>query len=131
MKLRTSCQNCKQEISFYSYARDRYRLSLKRGESFDLMCKKCKHNGSYHVDDVVAEASKVKSIFAIAVFVIGTYLTYIFFAPSFFNINNVYANAYMVSLIGTPFIIFLLIKKNEEKRVRTFNKYQLKGKNRQ
>ena len=127
MTLSTDCKSCREEIRFFSLANDRVRLAKKKGEKFELRCDKCKSIDLYHVDEINAEENKIILIVGLMIFIIGTPLILYLIWDYIFQFANVRAIVGFVTMIGIPFIFFLIINENEEKRVRTFNRFKLRG----
>jgi hypothetical protein len=126
MKLVTSCKNCSQEIKFFSWAGNRPRLAQKRGEEFELKCPNCKAICRYHVDEVSAEENKVILILALVVFFLGTPLIVYQAWGYLFRLANIYAIGGLVGVVIVPFLIFTVISRSQEEKVRNFNRYKIK-----
>lgn len=127
MKLVTLCKNCSQEIKFFSRAENRPRLAQKRGEEFELKCQNCKATFKYHVDEVSAEENKSILTVALIIFFLGTPLIVYLTWGYLFRLANIYAIGGLVGIMIIPFLIFTVIDKSQEEKVRNFNRYKIKG----
>ena len=127
MKLVTSCKKCSQEIKFFSRVENRPRLAQKKGEEFELKCQNCKATCKYHVDEISAEENKSIQIVALVVFFLGTPLIIYLTWGYLFRLANIYAIGGLVGAMIIPFLIFTVINKGQEEKVRNFNRYKIKG----
>lgn len=122
MKIYTRCEKCKSEISFSTWETDRVGLKMSKGNSINLMCKKCNFCGNYEIDDFKAKESKIAHLIALVVFLIGTPILFVLLWDKLFRTNNIYAIFGLVMPLIIPSIIFGIISKNDRLRVSRFNR---------
>lgn len=119
MKLVTLCPNCKRKNTLKQKATDRYKLSLKVGESFDLKCRSCLVSNHFSVNDVSAESGFIKLISflaSLAIIAIGFLLLRQYFLISTWWL--------VPMLIGIPVSFYAALSKEENNRIRAFNRYK-------
>lgn len=119
MKVYGKCKNCKNEIGYSTQANTRVEFAMKDGETKILNCKNCGANSEFHVDELFANRSKSPLILAgtSLVLMIGVTLYLLFFG----------GNDYIFFSIGLPFVIYFILDKQDQTRVSSFNRRNLKG----
>ncbi len=94
---------------------------MEKGKSIALKCKKCNHKANYHLNDIIARASKIALLTGLLVFVIGTIIVAYLFGYILLNGVTLYWAYAGAPLILTPITIYILIQKEQESKVRRFN----------
>ena len=119
MKVYGKCRSCKKEIGFRTDANTRVEFAMLDGETKKINCKNCGTTTEFHVDDLYAIRSKMPYLIAgltVLTIVIVT-LYFLFFSDS----------KYVFIAFGLPFIVYLILTKQDQSRVSDFNKRKLKG----
>ncbi|NEV95105.1 hypothetical protein G3567_13265 [Psychroflexus sp. YR1-1] len=119
MKVYGKCKNCRNEIGYSTEANTRVEFAMKDGETKTLNCKNCGNSSEFHVDELIANRSKSPLILAGISFllVIGVSLYFLIFGDS----------EYVYFSIGLPFVIYFILDKQDQTRVSSFNRRNLKG----
>lgn len=125
MRLYTNCQNCKEEIRFSSREPDRVELSRSKGNELELTCRHCSETNLYHLNRIKATENKIALLIGLVIFFVGTPLTIFLIWDYLFRFTYIYVIAGLVGLIGIPFLIYSIIEKEQEKKVRLFNNYKI------
>ena len=115
-------QNVISEISFWIWQPDRVEFKKQKGDTLELICKKCCKTNLYYIDDFKAKESKLAQLIALAIFVIGTPLIIIFLWGFLSGTNYIYSILTFVSVILIPSVVYSLIHKDDKARVRQFNR---------
>ncbi|AOW21115.1 hypothetical protein [Urechidicola croceus] len=120
MKLFTKCKNCSKEISFYSFCETKTELIMEKGDKLELFCNNnCLESNFYDTNNIYAKRSIRTEIIGLIFFLIGTpLLVYTGYKVLDFDLGA----AYLASLLLVPGIIYILFKRQDENRVRTFNR---------
>ncbi len=125
MKLYTNCKKCKKEIRFSTWEPDRTRLAMTQGKKLELKCKKCGQTQKYHVNELIAEESKIALIIGLLIFLVGTPLTVYWLWGYLFKVALIYSTITIAALIGVPLTIFTLIERGQREKVSRFNSFKL------
>lgn len=121
MRLVVLCRKCFNKNKIKANATDRFRLSQKIGEEFELKCSKCGNLNHYTVDDVEAEEGLAELVYISVVIVamVGGFLV----LKDYIRINTW---ALIPALIAVPVSFYAAISSAERKKVSTFNRFKLK-----
>jgi predicted nucleic-acid-binding Zn-ribbon protein len=122
MRLVVLCRKCYYENKIKAKAMDRFRLSRKIGEEFELKCPKCGKLNHYTVDDVEAKEG-LTELFYFLIVVVITSLS-LFILKDYIRINTW---GLIPSLIAIPVSFYAVISTIERKKIRAFNRFKLKG----
>ncbi len=122
MKLYAVCNECKSEISFWTWNVNRIDFKKSKNEWIPLLCKNCNREEKYHIDTISAKESKVALIVGLILLLVGTPLLFIFLWDYLFEFNNVYTIFGLVTPLIIPGLIYRVISKNDLQRVRNFNR---------
>jgi len=125
MILYTNCHNCKKEVRFSAWESDRVELSKSKGDKIELTCNNCGQTDFYHLNKIIATESKISQIIGLAIFIIGTPLTIYFIWDYFFRFTYIYVIASLIGFIGVPYMVYSVLKREQKKKVRLFNKYKV------
>ena len=79
------------------------------------------------MDEVSAEENKSILTVALIIFFLGTPLIVYLTWGYLFRLANIYAIGGLVGIMIIPFLIFTVINKSQEEKVRNFNRYKIKG----
>lgn len=126
MILQTQCKHCNKTIRFHSFATDRLELSkLERIMNIELKCRHCKIKDKYHINDIHAK-SKVLQILALAIFIIGTPITFMLIKDYLLNVRGGYATLTIAGFLLVPITIFMIINKEVQTAQSRFNLSRIK-----
>ena len=128
MKVYCKCHTCKKEITSKTWANTRLEIAMKEGEAKRLQCKHCLSTDQYHVDELYAKESKIALIIAALFLFVGTSLVFVLIKPYLLVSRNHYFIKIAGSSIILPGNVFSLIRRGDRRRVRIFNRLNLKGK---
>lgn len=113
----------------WTLASDRVEFALRDGDEQIYFCKACGHEDKYHVDSFTAAPNKLIQVVASIVFLIGTpigiYLLW----------DIIWAMTYSYAILGVaasgliPIAIYMLLLRDDRRRVSAFNNHKLKGYN--
>jgi len=119
MKVYGKCKNCRNEIGYSTQANTRVEFAMKDGETRTLKCKNCGTSSEFHVDELFANRSKAPLILAGISFLllIGVTQYFLFFGDS----------EYVYFALGLPFVVYFILDKQDQTRVSSFNRRNLKG----
>ena len=126
MKLYTKCKHCKNELKCSSLAGTRVEFAMQKWEKKDLKCNSCETKNEYHVDELYAKPSRIAEILAGLIFIVGTPLVFLFLSPIVLR-GGAFAVFIISGLFLVPVIVFGIIKKQDQIRVKAFNRSKLKG----
>jgi len=92
---------------------------MQDGETKKLNCKNCGTNTNFHVDELYAKSSKMP-------YLAGTLavLTSIIIVLYFLFLTD---SKYIIVSFGLPLVIYIILTKQDQKRVSDFNRRKLKG----
>jgi DNA-directed RNA polymerase subunit RPC12/RpoP len=119
MKVYGKCKNCKKEIGYRTDANTRVEFAMQDGETKKMNCKNCGTDTEFHVDELFVKRSNMPYLIValgVLTLVIIT-LYFLFFSDS----------KYVIIAFGLPFAVWLILTKQDQKRVSDFNKRKLKG----
>lgn len=121
MRLVVLCKKCFNKNKVGVKATDRFRLSQKIGEEFDLRCSKCGNLNYYTVDDVEAEEGIAELVYfgVVIVAMVGGFLM----LKDYIRINTW---ALIPALIAIPVSFYAAISSAERKKISAFNRFKLK-----
>lgn len=122
MKLIAYCQTCQNKNTVKKRASDRYKLSQRIGEKFDLKCPKCSTSNHFSVNDVSAEngiTGFISFLFALVAIAVG-----FIFLKRYFSISTWWL---IPALISIPVSFYAISSKEENNRIRAFNRYKIKS----
>ncbi|MGW1456515.1 hypothetical protein ACWBC2_16130 [Salegentibacter agarivorans] len=126
MKLYSKCTNCLAEMMLKSDSHNRGEFAMLEGKIKKIRCKHCASDQNIHVNNIYAKESKLALVIALLIFSIGTPLT-VFLMLKVFTIASV--NHYVILIAGgillIPVIIYIIITKEEQTRVSSFNRYKM------
>ena len=122
MELHATCKKCKSDISFWTWKETRMDFKKSKNENISLSCKKCNHLDNYHIDFISAKESKIALIIGLIILVAGTSFSMIFLWDYLFKTNNLYTIFGLTSILLVPSLVYGIISKNDNQRVRNFNK---------
>lgn len=120
MRVYGRCKKCGTDIAFSTYTNTRVEFAMKNGENKQSSCKHCNKDNNFHVDELYASRSKMPLILSIATFMIVLILNL------YFLLTTEMRYIYLISLV-LPFIIYLIMDQQDQTRVASFNKRNLKG----
>ncbi len=121
MKLYTRCTNCKNEITVKSWATTRVDLKMNSGDNIEITCKYCNKTDKYSIDDLKAKESKIAVVIGFAALIIGTPIILILLWDYIWK-SGLYGAFGLISIIGIPGFVFIIINKNEQRKVNSFNR---------
>ena len=127
MKVFGKCKNCKTEIRYSTSANTRVEFAMQEGEIKTLNCKNCGIKNDFHVDELYTKESKLAQIGAGIIFLIGTPLMFFFVNPIFSESRNHYVIYIVGGFLLVPVIAYGIIRKQDQTRVSSFNRWKLKG----
>lgn len=119
MKVYGKCQSCGNETFYRTDANTRVEFAMQDGEIKTINCKNCGTNTDFHVDELYAKRSNMPYLI-VALGVLTVIIIMFYFL--FFNDSG-----YVVIAVGLPFIVYLILTKQDQTRVSNFNKRRLKG----
>lgn len=126
MKLYSKCSNCKGEMMLKSDFHTRVESAMNEGKINKVLCKHCGAENNVHVNEIYTRESKLALVIALLVFSIGTPLTILLMLKVF---STVSVNHYVILIAGgillIPVLIFIVISKEEQTRVSSFNRHKL------
>ncbi|MEW7292886.1 hypothetical protein [Aquimarina sp. 2304DJ70-9] len=126
MKVYGQCKTCDTELEFRTKARTRVQFSMKEGKIKQIDCKKCKNTTELHINDVYTKKSNLTLIVAILIFVIGILITG-YFTKNLIDSPQILDLAFVFgACLFIPFTAFQILKKQDQNRVRSFNKLKVK-----
>ncbi|GGE38596.1 hypothetical protein [Psychroflexus planctonicus] len=119
MKVYGKCKNCKNEIGYSTSTSTRVEFAMKEGENIKASCEKCLKESEFHVDELIAYKSNLPEKIAGITFMIVLLVTiyYLFFSES----------KYVIIAFGLPLVVYIILSKQEQSRVSSFNRRKLKG----
>lgn len=122
MKVYGKCKSCSNEIAYRTDAHTRVEFAMQDGETKNLNCKNCGTNTEFHVDQLYANPSKRAQLIAGLTFLLGIPLILIL-------INVIYYNSeyYIIGGFFIPFVVFIILNRQDQTRVSDFNRRKLKG----
>ena len=117
MKLVAACTSCTQDIRVKPTRRTRLDLSRVVGQEIDLKCPHCSVEATYPLDAVEATLSVSSSLGLIVGLLISGVLTYFLWHLGWMSLLT----------FSLPAVIYLVARKEEDRRIDAFNLYRLKG----
>jgi len=121
MKLYTKCIDCKSDLMIKSWVSTRVDLKMKLGDKMEITCKNCNRTNKYSIDDLKARESKIAALIGLVVLVIGTPFILILLWDYIWQ-TGLYGAFGLILIIGIPGSVFMIINKNEQSRVSSFNR---------
>lgn len=121
MNLYSKCIDCKNEIKIKSWASTRVDLKMKYGDKIEIKCKACNKTKKYHVNDLRARESKIAALIGLMVMIIGTPIILILLWDYIWQ-SGLYGAFGLISIIGIPGSVYMIINKNDQIRVSSFNR---------
>ncbi len=121
MRLFSICTDCKNEISMRTWATTRVDLKMKHGDNIELYCKSCNKTDKYSIDDLKAKESKIAILIGLLILFIGTPISLILLWNYIWQ-TGLYSAFGLILIIGIPGFIYMIINKNDQNRVRIFNR---------
>jgi len=120
VRLYADCPSCLNEISFWTWDESRAEINKANRGKLNLKCKKCGEENDIFTSEIYAKKNKLLLILSLSIFLIGTPYIIYFFWEKVTSLGHY--SALVIGLICTvPFTIFMIINKNEARRVRLFN----------
>ena len=104
-----------------SWVSTRVDLKMKLGDKIEISCKKCNRTDRYSINDLKARESKIAALIGLVILVIGTPII-LFFLWDFIWQSGLYGAFGLILIVGIPGSIFMIINKNEQNRVSSFNR---------
>lgn len=127
MKVYTRCTECREEITFSTFAPNRVEMAMRDGENKKLDCFSCHARITVPIDDIYTKKSTLINWMGLFLFIVGSALTFLFAYPLLYQTNNPYG-IYVTSVpLLLPGVIYALLKKQDSDRVSKFNRHNLKG----
>lgn len=121
----TKCTSCQVEISFKTPAHTRVEFAMKHSKNIIIRCKKCNKKNSVHVDSLQAKRSKI-SLWVSLFIILGTLPILVFMLYPYFRLSkNIFVFLVLSGFISILVSAYLISNKQDEKKVRNFNKYRL------
>ena len=117
MKLVAACTSCTRDIPVKPTKRTRLDLSRAVGREIDLACPHCSVQATYPIDAVEATLSATSWIGLIVGLMISGVLTYFLWHWGWISMLT----------FSLPAVIYLVARKEEDRRIDAFNLYRLKG----
>jgi hypothetical protein len=127
MTLSVICKSCRNESRFNEWVSDRARLARKRGEFIQHKCRNCGSTFEYHVDLITAVNNRVVSVFASLILLVGTPLIVYLILKNVAVVHYPYALAGLIGGGLLPILVYLAITWSQNDRQRIFNRYKLKS----
>lgn len=121
MKLYTKCSECKNEITTKSWHSTRVDFKMQHGEMIEIKCKSCNRIDKYSIDDLRAKESKVAALIGLIVLIVGTPIVLILLWDYIWQ-TGLYGAFGLILIIGIPSSVYLIINKNDQNRVSSFNR---------
>jgi hypothetical protein len=120
------CENCSKKNSFLSVCESRVDFFENNGKHKTITCKYCSHENIIHINNLTAKSSLFSIVIRIGVLLIGT----IWFGYFLYQFNGALSDvlhriAFYMHLV-IPLIVFTLLNRNEENKIRSFNSYKIK-----
>jgi len=94
-------------------------FAMQDGETKKINCKNCGTNTEFHVDELYANRSNMPYLM-VALAILTIIIITLYFL--FFIDNN-----YVIIAFGLPFVVYLILTKQDQVRVSNFNNRKLKG----
>jgi predicted membrane channel-forming protein YqfA (hemolysin III family) len=91
------------------------------GGKIELNCKACNKTDKYSIDDLKAKESKIAILIGLLILIIGTPITLILLWDYIWQ-SGLYSAFGLILIIGIPGSIYMIINKNDQNRVRVFNR---------
>lgn len=120
MRVETKCNNCGSYISFWTWAEDRIKLAMDKGEFLELLCKSCKKSGKYHVNELRAEPNKFLRLFVVLLMLVVTGVVFYFIYDILFYSTSVYS-VYIVGVLVFPSIAYGILIRDLRLKRNAFN----------
>jgi hypothetical protein len=119
MKVYGRCHGCKKPFSVRTDAHTRVEFAMNHGEVYQSSCTNCGFTSRVHVDKLKAKPVKVTFLLIGMAIAIGAIilLYFLFFVD----------RPYVIVLTTLPFVVYFIIKKQDQTRVSDFNSRKLKG----
>lgn len=124
MFIYSDCNSCQKTLSFFIQEETRAEYAIKKGDFKILNCKNCGSNSKIHLNKFKAKTSITMTIIGLLVFLIGTPLGLFFFKYYLSTVSSIW----VYGTIICPPTVYLIIKKQDQNRVRSFNKLYIKEK---
>lgn len=121
MRLFTKCKSCSSELMFIDYNETRVDFAKNRGKKSLLSCNKCYNKREYFVNEIYTKESKIIEILAYLILLIGTLVIGCFIYQSYLTSNSFKTIRASTFLLGVPISIFIILKRQDKLRVRSFN----------
>jgi len=91
----------------------------RRGCKLILKCPESPHE--YHVNDLRAQESKIAALIGLMVMIIGTAIILILLWDYIWQ-SGLYGAFGLILIIGIPGSVYMIINKNDQSRVNSFNR---------
>lgn len=128
MFVQTKCNNCKEQISIWTWSEDRVRFAMEKGENFTLTCKKCNDSSKYHVNNFTAEPNKYVLLIAGIIFLIATPLIGYFIYDYLFRMAWIYAIVAVLGVLLIPVTVYGLLLRDDRNKCNSFNRTKMSEK---
>ena len=126
MNIYFKCPNCETENRLKTDATTRVEFAMKKGNVTDLKCCHCHQTTSFKVNKLYAKESKLISILAGIIFIIGTAIGLYFLMKMISEMKFVMSIFLVATGLLAPIWIFNILNKEERTRVKTFNQTYVK-----
>lgn len=125
MKVFGKCKGCQEEVSFATQAYTRVEFAMKDGDHKTLNCKNCGTNTKFHVDELYAKHSPMALFVGLSTFLICIAIT--LYSYTMVSVSHRALSAMIGGNLVLPMTVYLILKKQDERRVSSFNNRKLKG----
>lgn len=118
MKLILNCKKCRNQIKLTHSVNDRGELARETGDDFKRKCPECSAIRSYHVNEVIAQESRLIAVIAFMILLLGTAVIFFYLKDFLLRPNNPYNVLLIAGLLLIPSLIYMVLKKQELKNVK-------------
>ena len=125
MNLYFKCQYCKIENRFKSDSVTRVEFAMKNGKTKQLSCNSCHKTSTYHINQCYTKESKSLVIFSGLIFLLGSIVGVYILIEMIIDLKTTIGIAVVASGLLIPIWIYTIIKKEDRRRVITFNRSYL------
>ncbi len=123
MKVFTKCPHCTSEYAEKTLCDTRAELAKEKGNSFQVNCNSCGKSFKVHVNDLRARKSGAAGLAAIIIFAISVpFAGYMIWTIGM----GIFAYISITGVLLAPSVAFVLINKQEQVRVSSFNRLTVK-----
>lgn len=123
MNLYVSCSTCREKIYLPYTATDRAALSRRHGAALEISCPGCGRLQCYRANAIRATRDRSLLWFTLIILLPATGFLFYFFGEYLFSPEHPWAVVHVAGVLSIPFLIFLLLRNEEDKRITQFNTY--------